>query len=706
MVKSIVTYLIAAISFVSNAQEALQFTVKEVTVPFNGEIYSPTFMDSVLVVCGTRKDRVLYTHLDKDGKEPIDLYVLDPANGYEYSRFDEKFRSDFHDGPISFNADASRCVISRNLRLDQRFKAIQEDENQLGLFESRFENGEWTIPEGLLINSNEFNCTHPALSENGEILIFSSNRPGGFGGYDLWKMEKRNGKWGEPENLGSGVNTSSNEFFPNWIGNTLYFSANRKEFGGLDIYQVDGKGEFATTKILDEPLNSAFDDFGFTSNTQGITGYFSSNRGGTDQLWSFEMRFPEFNNCDSLINDDFCYTLLEETAYELGGIESLIYQWDINGEKKFGYEIDYCFPGPGVYEISVDIYDTIIKKTYANQASYTLELTLEEQPYITSPDSIQIGREFELSVEKTYLPGVDIDSYYWIFSDGTLFTTKNPSYAFQTPGEYQVTLGVTGTKEGEPFKDCSYKFIVATVDSIAPRVVSVVKPMGNFDEDGQLIQSERPIEKNDSTTIVHSIEIASSAEQLSDTNEIFAAVVDRFMVNTTFDPSDSLYIYSIGEWLNLADAHETWKSIVEMGYQDAKIYSREKDSLNDLPLNTAFSLENIEFDYNKSDIREDAKKTLEILVLLLNGFKDVKLIIAAHTDDVGSEMDNLELSEKRAESIKRFLIDRGIDAARIRSKGVGETEPKFSNETAEGRAGNRRVEFKLITNEKVEILPE
>ena len=705
MVKGLLTYLIVALSFVSNAQQSMGYNVEEVPVPLNGEIYSPTFMDSLLVVCGTRKDRVLHTHLDKDGREPIDLYVIDPTRVSEYWQFDEKFRSDFHDGPISFNAKANQCIVSRNLRLDQRFKSTQVDENQLGLFESRFENGEWTTPVALLINSKDYNCTHPALSEDGLTLIFSSNMPGGSGGYDLWKLEKSNGVWGAPENLGAGINTSSNEFFPTWIGSSVYFSSNRKEVGGLDIYQVVDTAENARTIILGQPVNGEFDDFGFISTNQGKTGYFSSNRNGSDQLWFYELLIPEFDNCDSLVNDDFCYTLFEETAYELGGIPSLVYQWDINGEKRVGYEIDYCFPGPGVYEINMDIYDTIIKKIYANQASYTLELTLEEQPYITSPDSVQIGTEFMLTSEKTYLPEVEIDAYYWMFPDGTFVNAEELKHTFETPGEYQVTLGIVGTKFGEPFKDCSYKTIVATSDPVTSQASSLAKSMGSFEQEGQFTQSERPIDSNESATIVHSIEIATSTTQLADNHSIFSTLNDLFTINTSFEPSDSLYIYSIGEWLNLADAYETWKQLISAGFEDAKIYSREKDSLNNLPLNTSFSLENIQFDNNSWDIREDAKSTLNTLVLLLNEYPNLKLTITAHTDDVGSDSDNLELSKRRAESIKKHLNERGIDASRLQSKGVGEAEPKYSNETLEGREGNRRVEFKLLTLEHVEQSP-
>lgn len=704
MVRALSTYLILLCSFAVNAQETVEFTVRKVNVSINGEIYAPVFKDSSLIVCGTRKDRIVHTHLDKDGQEPIDLYVLDLDSGYTFSRFDKKFRSDFHDGPIAFNHEEDRCVVSRNLRLDQRFKSVQDKDNHLGLFESRFVYGEWTDLVPLKINSDQYNCTHPALSADGQTLVFASNMPGGQGGYDLWKIEKLEGIWGEPQNLGTGVNTSGNEFFPTWIGNTLYFSSNRKAFGGLDIYQVDGWSEQATTNLLEAPLNSENDDFGLISRDHGRSGYFSSNRSGSDQLWAFDREIPEFEGCDSLVNDDFCYTLFEETAYELGGIDALVYEWDINGVKKYGYEIDYCFPGVGEYVINVDIIDTMINQTYANQASYTLELTNEEQPYITSPDSVRIGEAFSLNPDKTFLPGVEIASYYWMLSDGTLFTTKNPTHAFEEEGEFKVTLGVVGTKDGQPFKDCSYKYMVATRESITDTILSEVKPMKAFEEEGQIVESTTPLVTTDSSLVVHSIEIAKSSMKLPDSSEVLAPAAEKYIINTLFNPKDSTYVYVVGEWLNMGEAHATWRDIVELGYKDATVFTYEKESISGLPLNKSFTLENIWFDNNKSTIREDAKEPLQILVLLLKEFEHVRLSIAAHTDDVGREIDNLLLSEERGKAISDYLIETGVDKDRIESKGFGESQPKYTNETAEGRAKNRRVEFKLITTQKVETL--
>ncbi|MFK7785936.1 MAG: OmpA family protein [Crocinitomicaceae bacterium] len=716
MVKRLLTYFIVLCSALVSAQDASQFNVKPIDVPISGDIYSPTFRDTLLIVCGTRKDRIAHTHLDKNGSEPIDLYALDASNSFAFSRFDKQFRSDFHDGPISFNEEGDVCIISRNLRLDQRFKALQDDENLLGLFTSTLDSNGWTTPVALKVNSSSYNCTHPALSADGNTLVFASNMPGGIGGYDLWKMVKVNGGWGEPENLGSTINTPLNEFFPTWIGNTLYFSSKRNEIGGLDIYQVDGFGNMAGTKLLSEPLNSTGDDFGLISQTQGNSGYFSSNRDGSDRLWSFEMRFPTFENCDSIVDDDFCYTLLEETAYELGGIDALVYRWDINGVNKYGYEIDYCFPGPGLYEISVDIYDTIIKKTYANQASYALELAYEEQPYITSPDSVKPGEEFLLDPSKSFLPGVEIKSYYWMLSDGTLFTTKNPTHSFTDEGNYQVKLGVVGTRDGLEFKDCSYKYMVVSNDvtgyettaSNTAEIASTqdIKPMGSFEDDGKMVESTPPLADSDSSMVVHSIEFARSETQLSDTSDILSPIEDHYIVNTLFDPTDSTYVYSVGQWLDLGEAHETWVEVVQLGYDDATIYSSKRETLKDLPLNKYFVIENVEFESSQWRVTKETKDKLEILVLLLKEFEGVKLLINAHTDATGPAGDNLVLSEKRAKSIADYLAENGIDASRIEHEGFGEERPKYTNKTKEGRAKNRRVEFKLISSRDVEIIQD
>ena len=101
----------------------------------------------------------------------------------------------------------------------------------------------------------------------------------------------------------------------------------------------------------------------------------------------------------------------------------------------------------------------------------------------------------------------------------------------------------------------------------------------------------------------------------------------------------------------------------------------------------------INFDYDSDVIRDESKPTLDKIVAMLNSEQRMELIIEGHTDSDGSEEHNLVLSEKRAESVKSYLVFAGIDTARLFSKGYGESIPVAPNTTTTGKAQNRRVEL-------------
>jgi outer membrane protein OmpA-like peptidoglycan-associated protein len=110
---------------------------------------------------------------------------------------------------------------------------------------------------------------------------------------------------------------------------------------------------------------------------------------------------------------------------------------------------------------------------------------------------------------------------------------------------------------------------------------------------------------------------------------------------------------------------------------------------------------NVLFAFDKSDLSTDAKTNLDKLVKVLNGYPDTNIELQGHTDSKGSEAYNQTLSEKRATSVSGYLSGQGITASRVTIKGFGETIPKYDNETEEGRAQNRRVEFLITANEKM-----
>lgn len=102
------------------------------------------------------------------------------------------------------------------------------------------------------------------------------------------------------------------------------------------------------------------------------------------------------------------------------------------------------------------------------------------------------------------------------------------------------------------------------------------------------------------------------------------------------------------------------------------------------------------FDFDKADLRPEAGAELDSLVIFLKKYPNAELGIAGHTDDVGSDEYNLELSERRAKAVFDYLISKGIPAERLRSRGFGESRPVADNATEEGRQKNRRVECVLL----------
>lgn len=109
----------------------------------------------------------------------------------------------------------------------------------------------------------------------------------------------------------------------------------------------------------------------------------------------------------------------------------------------------------------------------------------------------------------------------------------------------------------------------------------------------------------------------------------------------------------------------------------------------------------VRFEYNKSSLTADAQTNLDRVANIFKEYPDTDIMIVGHTDSIGSQDYNQPLSLKRAQSVSNYLTSKGVSSARITTEGAGKLEPRYSNATAEGRAGNRRVEFAITANEKM-----
>lgn len=107
------------------------------------------------------------------------------------------------------------------------------------------------------------------------------------------------------------------------------------------------------------------------------------------------------------------------------------------------------------------------------------------------------------------------------------------------------------------------------------------------------------------------------------------------------------------------------------------------------------------FGFDKSDLSTTAEGNLNDLVTILNKYPDTDIEIQGHTDNAGTDEYNQGLSERRASAVSAYIRNKGISAARVAIKGFGESAPKYSNDTEDGRAQNRRVDFLITANEKM-----
>jgi outer membrane protein OmpA-like peptidoglycan-associated protein len=250
---------------------------KNKSYSFNDDDTAPTSNDSKIL--GTYHSAIIKDNLASILAPTLDLQLL---KGNINTKYHEAAAAVFPDGSI---------VYTRNNFINGHVQKSVAGVNKLKLYTASGDhlNKVTEFPH----NSNEYSTGHPTLHQNGTIMIFASDRPGGFGGTDLYyTVRSGNGAWNTPVNMGKRINTEGNELFPYLDkDNTLYFaSTGHPGLGGLDIFEVALKemSPVDQPKNMGMPINSPKDDFSLIKSADGKQGYFSSNRRGNDDIYQFK----------------------------------------------------------------------------------------------------------------------------------------------------------------------------------------------------------------------------------------------------------------------------------------------------------------------------------------------------------------------------------------------------------------------------------
>ena len=167
----------------------------------------------------------------------------------------------YNEGPVSFSNDGKRVAFCRNNFMDGT-RQIAEKGLNMSLYTADVVDGNWVNVKAFPYNGSDYATGFPSLSPNGKTLVFSSNQPGGLGGWDLYVSNWKDGDWSTPRNLGTPINTRGNEVAPFYDGRDLFFSSDwPRGRSGLDVFRAELGGESVSNVFhLGSGINSPRDD--------------------------------------------------------------------------------------------------------------------------------------------------------------------------------------------------------------------------------------------------------------------------------------------------------------------------------------------------------------------------------------------------------------------------------------------------------------
>lgn len=401
---------------------------------YNGNIY----------FASSRDEGVSTKHKYGWNKEPfLDIYVAESTSDTivnHNSKLKGDVNSVYHEGPLTITKDGKTMYFSRNDFIKNTLGKDKIGSTNLKIYRATFIDGKWTNIEELPFNGRNFSNGHPALNEDDTRLFFASDRSGGFGGADLYYVDiNEDGSYGNPQNLGNVVNTNKNEKFPfiNSEGSLFFSSDGHHGLGLLDIFGTvsDKNKNFISIINLGKPVNSSKDDFSFFMNSDGLSGYFASNRSGgigSDDVYAF-FKIPQLKIEGTVVDAETdapivktLITLQNSDGEEIAQVETDIegyYQINIERDtdyiittKKNNFE-DHTTP---VSSKNLDKSVKTIKTNFVLHQKVKEEIQKTEfypiyfdfnKSNIRNDDTVELNRIVDLMVNKYPNMTIKIESY-------------------------------------------------------------------------------------------------------------------------------------------------------------------------------------------------------------------------------------------------------------------------------------------------------
>ena len=621
--------------YIQDCQLAEQYIKEPVITPIEnlGEPINSPFPEYVplmnasedMLIFTSRRPNTTGKSVDNSGLFMEDVYIsrLNRDGTWSEPDNDLKFNTPGHDACVGLNQDGTKLILYKS-------------DNGGDLYISEYENGDWSDPEPLSgINTSNWESS-ASFTPDEKFIYFTSDKPGGYGGSDIYKAELlENGRYGNIENLGEVINTPFDEDAPqiHIDGRTLFYSSKgHVGLGGYDIYSsvyLEEIESWTEPRNIGYPINTPDDDIYFTLHANGTKGYFSSYR-----------------------NDSY-------------------------GEKDI-----YMIVRPGSvstnFLMKFNLFDPNINQPI-NANILITDVRTGESTTLKPTDLADGKYNAPLEFEKSYKLGIDADGYR--------FKEKNIIIPYRAD-IFEYVMDIVPNKDEIISIADSTEFVEAVQSKKTPsNQMMVVAESGDgpIDQpentDNQVIsmddrrRGDRSRKPRDTTSNV-----------LRETGQNGAKYDNKFYVEE--DVRDYDYLERLITSLASSGDDQKLKSVMEM--EEGVIFLSRIDTKGKVVIPT------INFDFDSYQLKPRYQTGLDELVDFLIDVKHVKIFISGHTDYIGPDAYNDKLSNRRAGIVKYYLSKKGIEGTRLHSKGYGETIPIWNNKSVLGRFLNRRVNMFFV----------
>lgn len=513
-------------------------------------------------------------------------------------------------------------------------------------FSERGTDGSWGEPKPFNAFNTDTHETLKAISADNNAVILFGNYPGSFGSGDLFYSINVDGSWTFPCNLGGTINTDSWESQANLSSDGRFMLFASKRVGGqgeADIYVSELTDEGWTAPInVGDVINTQSDERTPFLAADGKTLYFSSDGHfgfGSYDLFVSKRLDDTWTKWSKPVNmGKYINTLAGDTYFSIPESGSRAYIVGSGGIETNGSDdiFEFILPPSIRPEALFHVYGNVMDENDSASAVVIKYIDIEDGKEVAKTISSEADGAYAVSLPSFRKYQVIIDMKGFLYYSNILDLTD--------PSQY--------------FKKKAFAEILGDDYDL------LVESKGRMDAYGKSYETY--------------LNTGSDADMLANFEDMIrlstryadeATEMERILRNARYE-----YLSELENQREVIQNHDVTR----------------------IKVGAKFEVKNIFFDFGRASLREDSKEELDKLYDIMNR-SEIVIEFGGHTDNVGSDESNLALSQERVNSVKTYLVGKGINEARIAAVGYGESQPIADNETDEGRQKNRRVELKITS---------